>query len=259
MIRHPAKPVVIPAHSSKRPPCPVRYAIFYTPPVTHAITRLAAAWLGRDAFGGEPQSRPVISAFSAARLSELTEAPRRYGFHATLKAPFHLAAGVDGSRLVSALQSFGRARPAFAMPKLKVGRLGPFFALVPAGDAAALNQFAADIVEGFEAFRAPLTAADYARRKPEQLSALHRAYLQQWGYPYVFDAFQFHMTLTGPVPDADADRMEEALTALFKPLLSPPLICDHLTLFCERQTGGPFMVHTSIPLKSSLSAKAATS
>nr|WP_306269087.1 DUF1045 domain-containing protein [Pararhizobium sp. IMCC3301] len=237
----------------------MRYAIFYTPPVDHAITRLAAAWLGRDAFGGEPQSRPVIPAFSAARLSELAKAPRRYGFHATLKAPFHLAEGVDGTQLVSALQNFARDRTAFAMPKLKVGRLGPFFALVPERDGAELNQFAADIVDGFEAFRAPLAAADYARRKPEQLSAQHRAYLQQWGYPYVFDAFRFHMTLTGPVPDAEVNKMEEALTSLFQPLLSAPLICDHLTLFCERQTGGPFMVHTSIPLKSSLSAKAATS
>lgn len=229
----------------------MRYAIFYTPPVHHALTRRAAAWLGRDAFGDEPQSRPVTAFFPADRLSELTEAPRRYGFHATLKAPFHLAEGKNAAQLVGAMRTFSRDRAEFALPKLKLGRLGPFFALVPQHDAAALNQLAADIVQNFDNFRAPLTAADYARRRPEQLSAQHLAHLQRWGYPYVLDAFRFHMTLTGPVPDREADHLEDVLTSLFDPLLDAPLICDRLTLFCQRRTGSPFMVHASVPLKSS--------
>ncbi|MEM7748306.1 MAG: DUF1045 domain-containing protein, partial [Pseudomonadota bacterium] len=35
--------------------------------------------------------------------------------------------------------------------------------------------------------------------------------LDAWGYPYVFDEFRFHMTLTGRLPEA---IQQDALTAL---------------------------------------------
>lgn len=234
----------------------MRYALFYTPPVNHGLTQIAAEWLGRDAYSGVFYKQPVHgtqnsthpSTLSADRLADLTTAPRRYGFHGTLKAPFHLSEDQGEDQLVNAMKRFCKSREAFAMPRLKVGRLGHFFALVPDSNASELSRFAAEIVRYFDIFRAPLSEADYARRNPDRLEEQQRAYLQQWGYPYIFDAFRFHMTLTGAVPDAEADQMEDILKALFDPLLRSQLMCDHLTLFCEVEKGAPFIIHTAIPL-----------
>lgn len=149
------------------------------------------------------------------------------------------------------------------MPKLKVARLGAFFALVPDNEAPEkavddLNSFAADIVRQFESFRAPLSEADIARRNPDKLGSQQRTYLQQWGYPYIFDAFRFHMTLTGAVPENEADEIEDILKALFDPLLQPTMKCDHLTLFKEAEKAAPFSIKESFPLASPLTTKASS-
>lgn len=225
----------------------MRYALFFTPPANHDLTRIAAQWLGRDAYSGTVYEQQARGVLSVGRITELTTAPRRYGFHATLKAPFHLSATQNESRFIKALEQFAQNRDAFAMPKLKVGRLGHFFALVPDSNASELNQYAADVVRHFDAFRAPLTEADYVRRNPDRLEELQRTYLHQWGYPYIFDAFRFHMTLTGAVPEAEADQMEAVLKSVFDPLLLAPLMCGHVTLFCEAEKGAPFTVRTAIP------------
>jgi hypothetical protein len=70
-----------------------RYAIYYSPNADTLFHRLASEWLGRDAWSGDAQRQPAI-----ADIPALTEEPRRYGFHATLKAPFHLARSCRNSR-----------------------------------------------------------------------------------------------------------------------------------------------------------------
>ncbi len=236
----------------------MRYALFYTPPPNHDLTQIAARWLGRDAYSGGRFPHNARGALSATTLEELTKAPRRYGFHATLKAPFEISQGSNISRLITAMETFCQNHQAFTMPSLKVDRLGPFFALVPDSDAQELNRFAAQIVREFDGFRAPLSKADFERRKPEKLTEQQRAYLRQWGYPYVLDAFRFHMTLTGPVPDAMAREIETLLHTLFAPCLKTPLICDHLTLFREDERGAPFRIHKSMSLALQPAGKADT-
>jgi Protein of unknown function (DUF1045) len=51
----------------------------------------------------------------------------------------------------------------------------------------------------FDAFRAPMSAAERARRVASGLSPGQLNHLDRWGYPYLFDEFRFHMTLTGRV------------------------------------------------------------
>lgn len=218
----------------------MRYAIYATPPQQHPLTRAASAWLGRNAFpasAADPAADP-----EAARFADLTADPRRYGFHATLKAPFALAEGRTEAGLIAAFEAFCAMTPAVSIDRLVLRELGAFFALVPSGDAAALNALCARVVEEFEPFRAPLSSEDVARRKPELLSERQRELLQRWGYPYVFEEFRFHMTLTGPVPEDSRAEMREILRRRFVSFVDQALPIDHLALFCEPERGQPFHV-----------------
>lgn len=219
----------------------MRYAIYLTPHEDDPLTRVAERWLGRSAFGREVPAPQAVGAFSAAEIAFHTAAPRRYGFHATLKAPFHLAEGRTESELIHALDGFAAARQPFCT-KLTLARLGGFFALVPAVAAPELDQLAADVVTEFEPFRAPLSAEEIERRNPEDLGPAQLKNLHKWGYPFVFEAFRFHMTLTGRVPDAEAARMESAIEAFFGPLLLEPLEVGTLAVFAEAEPGAPFHV-----------------
>ncbi|EKF61258.1 phosphonate metabolism protein [Agrobacterium albertimagni AOL15] len=187
--------------------------------------------------------------FPAEELNALTADPRRYGFHATLKAPFHLAEGVREADLLAEFAAFATKTASFEVPSVIVDQLGHFFALVPDSLHAPLQQFAADVVETFEPFRAPLSEADIARRKPDTLPPRQRENLLRWGYPYVFDEFRFHMTLTGPVPEPKAPAMASILADRFADFIERPLRIDGLALFVEPERGAPFLVHSRLPLK----------
>ena len=227
---------------------PLRYAVYFTPPKDDPLTVAAARWLGRDGFSGGMVAQAEEPPLSAETLLEATADPRRYGFHATLKAPFELKDGAALCDLEEALAAFAAETRAFAISPLVLGRLGPFFALVPGEPSAALQSFAAEAVTRFEPFRAPLSDADIARRKPERLSDAERAHLDRWGYPYVFDTFRFHMTLSGSLEPALADTVEPILRRRFAAFIERPLAVTGVALFAETQRGAPFTVHTWLPL-----------
>lgn len=226
---------------------PLRYALYFSPPEDHPLSLTARAWLGRDAFSGENLAPPVLDTLTPVEWRSFTTDPRRYGFHATIKAPFRLKDDCDRETLLSAFDAFCRMREPFPV-RLTLATVGPFFALVEDEPSTKLAEFAASVVTDFEKFRAPLSGADYARRKPERLSERERALLDQWGYPYVFDQFQFHMSLTGPVP---VDRQEETHAALkrhFKAFIGANIAISHLALFEEPEAGADFRVLAIRPL-----------
>jgi len=222
----------------------VRYAIYFSPAGSDPLTETASRWLGRNAFSDE-----VFDDY--AGFADVTEDPRRYGFHATLKAPFELAEGKNEADLVQAFSAFAASRAAFDIPEIVIGSLGPFFALVPATVYQPLQDFAADVVRHFEPFRAPLSERDVARRKPETLSESQRANLHRWGYPYVMDDFRFHMTLTGPVSEGRSQEMAGILTKTFSGFIQRPLTISGLGLFVEKERGEAFTVHSWQPLAAS--------
>ena len=65
-----------------------------------------------------------------------TAAPRRYGFHATLKAPFHLAEGRSAPELEAALHGFASTEHGFDIT-MNMALFGGFLALVLAEAFAA--------------------------------------------------------------------------------------------------------------------------
>jgi ribose 1,5-bisphosphokinase len=167
-----------------------------------------------------------------ARFGErsLAGTARRYGFHATLKAPFRLAKGVGLAELISEVDAWSAAQSAFVMPPLEPRRLEDFHALVPAAADSRLVALAADCVVRFDRFRAPLSDAEVSRRRARALSPRQEALLARWGYPYVLDEFRFHLSLSGP--GAPAPQGLE--------LPGEALLFDALSIFYEPVTGADF-------------------
>lgn len=226
----------------------MRYALYFSPPQNALLSQTAARWLGRDAYSGAELSPSSETGLPVETWQELTAEPRRYGFHATLKAPFSLADGQSEKDLFAAFDAFCEEASAVSIDRLVLAELGPFFALVPDGASPAVDQLCARIVETFEPFRAPLDAAGIARRKPERLSENQRVHLERWGYPYVFDEFRFHMTLTGPVSPEKKPLVRAILEQHFAGFIGHPLEIGHLALFVEKERGAPFMIARHHPL-----------
>ncbi len=226
----------------------MRYALYFSPPQDDSLTRAAAEWLGRDAFSDETYPAPEEPGLPGPEQFELTADPRRYGFHATIKAPFALAASVTEKDLMAVVEDFAARTPAFEIPELVLGQLGRFFALVPGALHQPLQDFASSVVKSFEPFRAALSEADIARRKPEKLTESQRANLMRWGYPYVMDDFGFHMTLTGQVPEERSALMKSILEQRFAAFTGRPLPISGIAVFTEETRGAPFKAHSWLPL-----------
>ncbi len=227
----------------------MRYAIYYTPNYDDPLTRLGSQWLGRDAFTGKAAIQPVLEEVSRERLHVLTADPRRYGFHATLKPPFTLTDGRSEEELRDAFTEFCELVPGFTLPGLSVTRLGSFLALTQSAPVEALDVLAATCVETFDPFRAPLSQIDRERRMRSRLSERQLSLLGRWGYPYVFEEFRFHMTLSGRLNDgAEADCLMRDAIRYFAAVTERPRAFSTIGLFVERERGGPFTVLDIRPL-----------
>lgn len=223
----------------------MRVALYFTPPIGDALTRAAAAWLGRDPFTGEPVHQEPGS-LDADELLSLTKPPARYGFHATLKAPFHLEEGNALADLEAAVQAYCEDKAPVILPKLVLRRIGRFFALVPDRPLPTLQELAADIVRFFDPYRAPLSDSELAKRRKAGLTPTQNRNLQDWGYPYIFDEFQYHMTLTGPVCDEQAGRIRQELMERFQNVIGSSLSIDSMAIYVEPAAGLAFRVHRRV-------------
>lgn len=208
-----------------------RYAIFWAPPSGSGLVGFGSAWLGWDAETGCPVAQPALPL--PRPLAEITRTPRRYGFHATLKAPFRLAGDTTAVALDRALTRFAANTPPATAPGLAPStRLG-FLALMPTGPAPApaLDALAAACTRDLDPFRAPPGAAELARRHPHRLTASQQDNLTRWGYPYAFDDFRFHLTLSDRLRPGEAEPLTQAVAALAAPHLDTVLHVDGICLF----------------------------
>ncbi len=220
-----------------------RYALYFAPRPPSGWSRFGARWLGRDPATGEPVEQPAIAGVSRETFHALTAAPRKYGFHATLKAPFALREDTTRTKLADAVARFCRARRPIPLPPLEVTRLADFLALVPATREGRVNELAADCVREFEAFRAPLAAAELDRRRRTGLSPRQDRYLEEWGYPYVFAEYRFHLTLTGSLEGAPPHQVTALVTAARDTLAAldaAPLRVDAVCLFEQPEPTASF-------------------
>lgn len=225
-----------------------RHAIYFAPSRQALLWTLGTRWLGRDPETGEALKPPDVPGIAPLRLSALTAAPRRYGWHATLKAPFRLREGITTYDLAGAMRSLASRLEPVRLPPLEVRLMDGCLALVPAVHSAALDGLAALCVEVLDPWRAPPDAAEMARHDPAVLDARQRELLERWGYPRVFEQFRFHMTLTGPIGDDERRLLEPWLRDYFEAALARPGSVDALCLFHEPAPGEPMQLVRRVSL-----------
>lgn len=215
-----------------------RYAIYFAPAAGSDLAQFGDRWL----------DQPALAGFDTQRLRSLTEAPRHYGFHGTLKPPFHLADGCDAAQLRRALAGFAARQARFDIGALRLRAIGEFLALVPDVDTAGLSTLANACVEEFDAYRAPPEAAELAKRHANGLTPRQAELLARWGYPYVMDEFRFHLTLTGPIADvAERARVADLLAVRVGPLLDQAVPVRELCLFQQPDRAAGFRLVERFP------------
>lgn len=225
-----------------------RYAVYFAPAVESALARFGAAWLGWDPVAARVEARPQIDGLPAS-IETMTERAGRYGLHATLRAPFRLSDGAAPQDLVEAVAALAARTGPVDAPALSLQHDFGFVALRPSGPSAALDAFAAEVVRVTDPLRAPLTAEERARRRPERLTERQRAHLDRWGYPFVFEDFHFHITLTHGVSAADAATVIERLHPHLQEAIAGPLRIDAVSIFGDPGDGARFRLIERFPLR----------
>ena len=235
-----------------------RYAIYYVPEAESALDVLGRSLLGRNAFGEEAQ-RLRLNLPESLPLEEITKAPRHYGLHATLKAPFELAPGRTEGQLRDAVQDLAQQCHSLLLSPLVVdtvpngaGGRGTFLALRPLEPCAALHALAERCVRELEAFRAPLSVEDIARRK--NLTPRQQEYLCRFGYPHVLEDYHFHITLTDTLDDqVTRELVAAALRGACAQVCTPQrLELRSLALVTQPDRRSPFRLLATFPFSSSV-------
>lgn len=220
-----------------------RFALYYAPSEDSLLWERAQIWLGAASGRTDGPALPVTERLPLVRSA------RRYGFHATIKAPMPLRAGQSRESLTEAVERFTARLKPVEIGLLVIKELKGFLALVPEVQGEALTAFAQTVVEAFEGFRAPMTAEDRARRLQSGLSTRQTELLDQFGYPYVAEQFGFHMTLTDRLSEEDIATVKAAADDWFAPALKSPFLLDQLVVFREASPGEPFTREASFLLR----------
>jgi hypothetical protein len=199
-----------------------RFAIYYAPARDSLLGERAQAWLA------QPEMQP------------LTVSARHYGFHATMKAPMALAEAKDRGELEMALAHFAADHAPARLDNLAPRMLGGFLALTTDPQPAEVTKLGGDVMLNFEAFRAPLTEAERARRLRAPLTPRQIDLLDAYGYQYVLDEFLFHMTLSDELPEERWVDLVALAREWFETALAEPILLDRLVLFTQPEAGAPF-------------------
>lgn len=225
-----------------------RFAVYFFPDPGSRLAELGQAWLGRrvdEAVSASPP--PLPGEIDVEIWRAVTEEPRRYGFHATLKAPFRLIDGVRHGELEAGIGALAADLQPFDLPALHVVDLAGFLALCTVQPSTAMDKLAERCVVDLDRFRAPLSAQDRARRRPDALPSRLRGHLDRFGYPYVLDAFVFHMTLTKRLDDATKALVLPVARQFMAPTCHMPQRIDRLSLFHQTGPDEPFRLLRQFP------------
>jgi len=191
----------------------------------------ATDWINSDLSVAFPQS---------SVWSDRIQRPAHYGFHATIKAPFELCEGQSADNLIADVADFCQSRQPINLQGLAPIRTSRYDALAFEQQPDAVQQLASDCVIEFEKYRAPLTEADIQRRNPQSLTESEITNMQRFGYPYVLENFNFHMTLSGCNDHNDSAYLSW-LNQLYRSMVTTTPVLDRLCIFYQPDRNTPFV------------------
>jgi len=221
-----------------------RLALYWAPEIDDPLHARGSSWLGRDAETGATVPQPVLPGLD---LAALTADPRSYGLHATLKPPFRLA--VSWAEAMAAAAALAERLAPFTLPPLAVQDLDGFLALRETAPCAALHALADACVTALDPCRLPPDAAEVARRQKAGLTPRQQALLARWGYPYVFEEWRFHVTLTRRLTGAEKAVVLPAVTTFLGDAPQRPRRVAALSVFTQAGPGAPFLIAERFPLR----------
>jgi len=222
-----------------------RHAIYFVPADDSPLAVFGNRILGRDALANKLQS----SSDDHPLREALSKTVQRYGFHATLKAPFELRADKNRAQLCDAIATLAETLAPVSLKGLKPRRLDRHLVLMCDTDSMPLKTLAERCVREFESFRAPMLASDRRRREFAGMSLRQRQNLEQFAYAHVLADFRFHMTLAGPIslPSGSADSDQRAiesyldwLNSLYDRQVTQAPVLDRLVLSCQEDRQSEF-------------------
>jgi hypothetical protein len=237
----------------------LRYALYLAPPTESELWRFGCDVIGRDAMTGASCDGFALEGYPPDSWRSMTSEPRRYGFHATLKAPFRLRVDLDVADLISNVAEFAYKCSPFDAGELKAGTIATgdgrgFVVLKPRGALTELRSFEGSVVRALDPMRAPLNDGERQRRRSARLTPRQAYYLDAWGYPYVLDEFRPHFSLTNAIFDADSVACSLEWEFRLR-VASHSLRVDALTLFAESEPGGDFKILRRFPLRAARLAR----
>jgi hypothetical protein len=182
-----------------------RFALYVVPHPDTPLGRIGHGLLNAD----EAPSLGLDASWYAARSRDA----RRYGFHATLKPPFRLQG--DRDELEQAVAALAARHAPIRDISLTLSSLHGFLALRPAAPSPALEALAAACVRDLDRFRQPADAEELEKRRAAGLTARQEENLLRYGYPYLFEDFRFHLTLSDRLPDDERALLKRRLSSAF--------------------------------------------
>jgi len=226
-----------------------RYAVYWVPRRSDALTRFGFDWTGWCAEEGE--LRPRSNDYGRiADFASISAHSWRHGLHGVIKAPFRLAEGQSQFALEHQLGCLADENVRVTLPHLQLAVVGGRVALVPKEhcpelstlvvkiceslmrlDARPVEQFRRKVVNGFTESPADsplLGAGAYGADRVIQLPAS--------------DALRFHIPLTDRLALGEAFDVMEHLRPAIEPMLSAPRWLRDLALMGDPGGGRPFRV-----------------
>lgn len=226
----------------------MRVAIYWAPRPGSALWEAGSLWLGRDAQSAAARAQPAHDGIAA-----LTADARRYGFHATLRPPMRLRGAASGAApmqgFMAAAGAVASEHAPFTLPPLQVSLIGGFVAITLTAPSRRMQALADACVLATNPYREPASAEELQRRRRAGLDAQEEALLNTYGYPYVLQRWQFHMTLTARLDAGEAPHWAARAAAHFAPALSTPAVVEDIAIFSEAAPEADLQVISRLALR----------
>ena len=161
-----------------------------------------------------------------------------------MKPPFRLRAGATPQAVDAAARELARGVLPFEV-ELECETLRGFLAWCIAEDDAQgqahIQALANAAVQQLDDLRAPPTPEETARRQPQWLSPEQQAMLARWGYPYAFDTYTFHITLTGKLSGDALEQAQRRVAAFADPLRGQRMAVPGVSVYVQPAPGADFV------------------